>query len=94
MRRCKECGAGIPQGKSEVAWHCQILELCRYCYQARFPARQAKGPSLSQGSRRLLSYGQRRRMMRKQFEYREQELWSPEFYDEWIDYLKEWGWSE
>jgi ribosome-binding protein aMBF1 (putative translation factor) len=89
--RCKECGKRVPsQGKSVESFACQKLNLCRYCYRVKFgePPRR-RLPALRQGSQRLLSYGQRRRLIRRQFEGMEALIWEPEFYQEWLDSLEE-----
>lgn len=81
--KCKECGERVPKGKRFRSFCCQTLELCWYCYKARFPKREAKGPVLSQGPEFLLSWSERRQLERAGFNTN---LWSPAFRRQMQDY--------
>lgn len=83
--KCKECAEKVPRGKSLRAFCCQALELCWYCYKARFPKRKAIGSVLSQGPEFLLSWSERRKMERAGFNLL---VWSPEFRRQIKDYWK------
>ncbi|MBI4711814.1 MAG: hypothetical protein HY762_00675 [Planctomycetes bacterium] len=49
---------------------------------------QAKLRKPFKGSNKPLSWSKRRGALGRQFCGREQELWSPEFYDEWAEYIR------
>ncbi|MDI6733303.1 MAG: hypothetical protein QME51_07385 [Planctomycetota bacterium] len=96
MRRCKECGKDVPparkgrtlRGRQLCRLSGYLMSLCPYCYRMRFPERPASNlPSARRGSQKLLSRWERISSERRQFEGMETLLWSPNFYQEWLDYL-------
>jgi hypothetical protein len=91
FQRCKEdgCNGLVPtKGKDVITFACQMLRMCRYCYEAKFPEPGPNTlPPCRQGSKRLLTPYDRQRMTRKQFEYREMVLWDSAFLYEWLEYI-------
>ena len=84
--RCHEpgCGNPLPKGNGLRAWYCQTIGLCRYCYRHKYPRRgRPKWAPISSGSKRFLSWDERRYMERAGFN---PEVWSPEFRAEMEDY--------
>ena len=91
-KSCKKhlCKGKVPGGKSLESFACQILGVCRYCYRMDYAPRATspKLPACRHGSERLLTPDERHNMERNQFEGMEQTIWTPEFYEEWMEY---WG---
>ncbi|GAI34973.1 unnamed protein product [marine sediment metagenome] len=84
---CKECGGKIPTGQSELAWYCQQLGYCGYCYRMNYPIRRQVCSS-TYWTEKMLSPSERLELEKNQFDGREQELWSKDFLEEWNDYIK------
>jgi len=101
MRKCKEykCNGKVPKVKKGAlttqrqieALVCSVLGYCRYCYRMKVaPERQNTDEPVKQ-DRHLTPY-EREICERRQFEGMEALLWSPDFYKEWKNYLKDkWG---
>lgn len=83
---CKEkgCQGKIPMGKSLIAWYCQVLGYCRYCYRMHYPKRPRwKRANYREGIGRPLTWTERRLAEWSGFN---PEVWSPEFRREMEDY--------
>ncbi len=81
--RCQECGEEIPQSRTRIGRLCRATELCKYCYKHKFDQREESDrPAISQDGEKLLSWSERREMEQDGFN---PEVWSPEFYQEWLE---------
>jgi hypothetical protein len=82
---CKECGQRLPTKKAGlVNLACRMLGLCRYCYRAKF-SRQG---GIRQVYQKHLTPWERAQALRRQFEGVEVLIWSPDFYQEWLQYVQ------
>ena len=88
FERCQSCGADLPTGKSRLARYCQAMGLCKYCVRHEWAPRPAPDyPAITnQQGERFLSHDERRKMEQEAFETTD---WSPEFYDEWMEYWED-----
>lgn len=90
MKRCKECKNRVPEDKSLESFACQVLSLCRYCYQMKFPVnnRQKQVPIREVYSHRLTHY-ERKQFEKQQFGGMEQIIWDTIFLNEWLESLED-----
>lgn len=89
-KQCHEpgCGKPLPRGKSLMAWYCQTIGLCRYCYGHKYHGRGRPAPKpTTPGGERFLSWSERRWLIEHQFDGAEELIWSAEFLAEWRDYI-------
>jgi len=85
-RTCKECGKRVWKGKSYQSFCRWVLRLCRYCDGWKFPERERRLAVARQGSKRLLTWTQRREMEQAPNAFGE--VWSPRFRREMKGYFK------
>ena len=82
--RCHDCGGSLPMGKGCISFYCRLIGLCRYCYQHKYPMPKPRPePTQEERENTPLSYNQRRASERAGFN---EEVWSPEFRAEWLEY--------